>query len=287
MEPEDVKGTRMFIRHFEVANYMIHKSTSVELYPVTVFVGSNNAGKSALFDSLLNFSMVSRGKLAQAFGLGPYSYHSIRYRGASAASRIRFKVELSMAHDSTEALTYTISYAEKKGDPPDYVIYDEGLERTDSGHLIFDRADPDACEMPGVIQHIGSDRSLFAAIRRAQVADDYVEVDPLVTHVAREISRINKFRLVPFNLSRPSRLPDTAIDYPDPARTPRLDHDGDGLAGVLYYLAEIDSPILDEIVDRLRVWPSPASTGLSSTPSVPTESASQRGSLIRGALCRR
>src|SRR5215831_12673369 len=55
----------MFIRQFEVSNYKIHKATTVNLYPITVFVGSNNGGKSALFDSILNFSMVSRGKLSQ------------------------------------------------------------------------------------------------------------------------------------------------------------------------------------------------------------------------------
>jgi predicted ATPase len=246
------KGGLMFIRHFEVSNYMIHKATSVDLHPVTVFVGSNNGGKSALFDSLLNFSMVSRGKLSQAFGPGPYSYMSIRHHGASRAARIRFKVVLAMAPESDSALHYTISYAEKRGDWQAYVIYEEKLEDADSGVVFFDRADSEASAMPGVVDYLGDDRSLFAAIRRAQVEGDYREIEPLISHVAKEISRLNKFRLVPSNLARPSRLPDTSTDEPEPTRAPRLDYNGDELAGVLYYLAEIASPVLDEIVERLH-----------------------------------
>jgi predicted ATPase len=47
-------------------------------------------------------------------------------------------------------------------------------------------------------------------------------------------------------------LPDTTPDQPDESRAPRLDYEGDGLASVLYYLAEIDSPALGEVVAKLR-----------------------------------
>ncbi len=184
----------MFIKQFEVSNYKIHKVTTVNLYPITVFVGSNNGGKSALFDSILNFSMVSRGKLSQAFGLGPYSYQSVRHHGASAAARIRFRAEVSMDPDAQEILRYSISYTQRgRGTAaPEYVIHDERLERVDTNTVLFDRDNPDACEMTDAVPHLGDDRSLFAAIRQTQVAGDYVETDPLVTHVARQISRINK-----------------------------------------------------------------------------------------------
>jgi|SRR2546426_11052644 len=57
----------MFIRHFEVSNFKIHRDTSLDLFPITVFVGPNSGGKSALFDALINFSMVCRGDLSEAF----------------------------------------------------------------------------------------------------------------------------------------------------------------------------------------------------------------------------
>jgi predicted ATPase len=134
------------------------------------------------------------------------------------------------------------------------VIYDERLERADTGKVLFDREDEGVCKIKGVLPHIGEDVSLFAAVRHAQRAGDYREkdTDPLVTHVAREISRLNKFRLVPANLARPARLPDTTVDSALEARPPRIDYNGEELAAVLYYLAEIDSPLLAEIVKRLQ-----------------------------------
>jgi predicted ATPase len=243
----------MFIRRVRVSNFMVHKSTSVDLYPVTVFVGSNNGGKSALFNALLNFSMVSRGKLSQAFNAGPYSFRSLRYRGASSTARIGFEVELSETPEDERRLVYTISYAQTKnpGDP-DYVIYGETLERRDISQVLFDRADVDSSVMTSVVPQLGDDRSLFAAIRRTQVLRQYEETDPLVTHVAREISRMNKFRLIPGELSHPSPLPETLVEEPEDGRAPRVGYEGKGLASVLYYLAEIGSPVLDELTERLR-----------------------------------
>lgn len=243
----------VFIQSFKVSNYMIHRSTSVDLFPLTVFVGSNNGGKSALFDALLNFSMVSRGKLSQAFSTGPYSFQSLRYHGASSTSRITFEVELSEAAEDAARLIYKVSYGQtRKAGVTDYVIHDETLRRNDTSQALFDRGDVDASLMPSVIPHLGEDRSLFAAIRHAQVLGEYEEFDPLVTHIAREISRMSKFRLVPSNLSRPSALPETLIEDPLASRAPRVSYNGEELAGVLYYLAEISSPILDEIGDRVR-----------------------------------
>jgi AAA15 family ATPase/GTPase len=57
----------MFIRRLTVHNYMIHRRTEVALSPLTILVGPNNAGKSALFDALLNLSRVSSDPLGGAF----------------------------------------------------------------------------------------------------------------------------------------------------------------------------------------------------------------------------
>ena len=48
----------VFIRRFSIRNFKIHRDSSLELFPITVFVGPNSGGKSAIFDALINFSMV-------------------------------------------------------------------------------------------------------------------------------------------------------------------------------------------------------------------------------------
>lgn len=238
----------MFIHHLKLTNWMIHKGTSVDFFPVTVFVGPNNGGKSALFDGLLNFSMVSRGRLSQAFGQGPYSFPYRRHRGASASGRIGYTVEMSELKDSPERLVYHITYSQRgPAAAPTYSIHDETL--TDMrGKTIVSRSE-DVCRVKGAAPFWTEDTSIFAAIRRAQVQEKYVETNPLVTHTAREISRINRFRLDPRSLARPSRLPDVITDEVQETRVPRLDYSGEGLAGLLYFLAETANPMLDTIAD--------------------------------------
>lgn len=241
----------MFIHKLSITNWMIHKSTSVDFFPVTVFVGPNNGGKSALFDALLNFSIVSRGRLSQAFGQGPYSFAYRRHRGASASGRIGYTVEMAEGKDSSERLTYRITYSRRGGsaETPMYAIYDETLTDT-AGKTIFSRSE-EVCHVKGAATYYNDDTSIFAAIRRAQVEEKYVETNPLVTHCAREISRINKFRLDPRSLAHPSRLPEVITDEVRETRVPRLDYSGDGLAGVLYFLAETANPMLDVVVARV------------------------------------
>lgn len=246
-----VRDLYVFIHKLSLTNWMIHKATSVDFFPVTVFVGPNNGGKSALFDGLLNFSMVSRGRLSQAFGQGPYSFAYRRHRGASAGGRIGYTVEMAEAKDSPDRLTYRITYSQRGGSAatPTYSIHDEAL--TDAaGKTIFSRSE-EVCHIKGAAPYYNDETSIFAAIRRAQVEEKYVETNPLVTHAAREISRINKFRLDPRSLAHPSRLPEVITDEVQERRVPRLDYSGDGLAGILYFLAETANPMLEVVIAKV------------------------------------
>jgi len=136
----------VFLREITIKNYMVHQDTTIALHPLTVFVGPNGGGKSAVFDALLNYSMVSRGNLGQAFGPFPYSFRSTRYHGASNVSKIGFRVVMSESSDDAESLEYELDYSQSgmSDDRPIFTIARECLVKQPGGAVVFDRHDPDA-----------------------------------------------------------------------------------------------------------------------------------------------
>jgi hypothetical protein len=105
--------------------------------------------------------------------------------------------------------------------------------------------------MKSLLSSVSDDRSIMAVVRRTFVNGNHGDVHPLVLDFARNVSRIGKFRLDPVNLGRPSALPDPSLEDRDDLSGPRVMYRGDGLATVLYSLNEKESPILEEIKQRV------------------------------------
>jgi predicted ATPase len=239
----------MFIRRFAIRNFKIHKDTSLSLFPITVFVGPNSGGKSAIFDALINFSMVCRGNLSEAFSQYPYSFEALRHHGASPSARIRYEAELALEANSEDSLNYMIEFSQNAGsnDEPTYSIHNEELKS--GAHVFFSRSE-DICNIPGLGTLQTEGRSIFGALRRAAGVGEWNETfadsAPLVQHCAKEISRIGRYRLDPTLLAQPGRVfdiePGATQFYP-----PRVAYRGADLASVLYYLSETQSPILEKI----------------------------------------
>ncbi|MEQ8209579.1 MAG: AAA family ATPase [Lacipirellulaceae bacterium] len=239
----------MHIHQFTVRNFLIHQTTTVDLSPLSVLVGANGAGKSAFFDALLNFSMLSRGNIQQAFGPYPFSYNATIYRGATAGvSRIGFAATMSQERDSSERYKYEITYEQVQGQsPPRYSIINEKLTNETSGSVEFDRTDPDAYEITSKIR-LEQDRCLFSAIRLARATQEF---SPFLDYLTQQISRMNKFRLDPFSLATPSRVPQIDSE-PTSGLIPRIGYNGEDLAATLYYLANTEDPAFELIKQRIR-----------------------------------
>jgi predicted ATPase len=241
----------MFIRRFTIKNFKIHKDTSLDLFPITVFVGPNSGGKSAIFDALINFSMVCRGNLAEAFNQYPFSFEALRHHGASPAARVKYEAELARTPKNGESLHYLIEFSQNPGthEEPSYAIHNEELRV--GTRTLFSRSE-DVCELTGLSGLQFHGRSIFAAIRRAEWSEDFETRQPLVAHCAKEISRIGRYRLDPSLLARPARVFDVEPGGPEPgAQPPRIAYRGEYLASVLYFLNETQSPVLTRIVERV------------------------------------
>ncbi len=227
----------MYIREFTAKNYLVHKSTALKLSPITVFVGPNGSGKSALFDAILNFSMVARGNLKQAFGHFPYSYFATKYHGASKQARIGFEVVLSGGPDDKGALKYEIDYAQTgsvEAGTPGFQIFHESLVELPEHKVLFDRKDVDSSPLKKALKFVEDDRGIFAAIRAANLNKELEAKFRSLGETAREISRFNRFRLTPYDLAGTSPLPDLSQE----GTAPRLGHTGTDLSACLYYMQE-------------------------------------------------
>jgi len=216
-------------------------------------VGPNSGGKSAIFDALINFSMVCRGNLSEGFNQYPYSFDALRHHGASTSARIRYEATLALEANSANSLDYMIEFSQNasSNDEPTYSIHNEELKS--EAHVFFSRSD-DICNTPGMGALQTQGRSIFGALRRAAGAGEWTETfashAPLVQHCAKEIRRIGRYRLDPTLLAQPGRVFDI-----EPGSTeaqvyaPRVAYRGADLASVLYYLNETQSPILEQIVE--------------------------------------
>jgi ABC-type branched-subunit amino acid transport system ATPase component len=227
---------------------MIHRCTSIDLSPITVLIGPNGGGKSALFDAILNFSMLSRGSIKQAFGHFPYSYNATKCRGVAGFERIGFDVVMSVTQEDNERLNYTINYAQgATADPgnPTFQIFTEHLDSS-AGARLFDRDNPSTSPLKHALKYVEVDYGILAAARKAAFEgnDDGVQI---VSDCAKEIGRFNRFRLSPGELSRPSRMPELGEDA-----APRLGYEGADLASCLYYMNETEDPALATIVSEVQ-----------------------------------
>lgn len=242
----------MYIHRFKVSNYLCHRETEIQPTPITVLVGPNAGGKSALFDAFLNFSMAARGNLKQAFGPFPFSFGSTRFHGALNFECIAFDVEFSRARVSPERLRYLIEYSQQgpaTSGVPNFRIQSERLVLLPEGSEVFIRSAPHRFPFRKALMHLEEDRGIFAALRSAYVTGEVEPEAQLYVEAAREISRINRFRLNPYELAATSRLPDVSAST---SFAPRIGYQGEELAGCLYYLNETKDPALAVIVERVK-----------------------------------
>ena len=170
-------------------------------------------------------------------------------RGATQISRIGYDVLMSATPNSADKVRYKIDYSQVakggEGTPPHFEIYTESLEV--DGEILFDRGNPDGSVLQGALKYLGGDIGILSAVRRAELDGAATGVPAVVVELAKEVSRLNRFRLEPYALRGASPLPD--LTAPD---APRIGHAGENAAATLYFLDKTGSPALTHIVDGLK-----------------------------------
>src|SRR5208283_5876438 len=173
----------MYIREIQIKNFLVHRATTMNLSPLTVFVGPNGGGKSAFFDAILNFSMLARGSLQQAFGSYPFSFRATLSHGAGSVSRIGYLVSMSREKDDDSWLTYEIDYGQTGHvDEADrFTIFKERLVMQPDNQVLFDRSDNDSYPLSAALP-LGQDRSIFAALSQAQITGTAPQTNELFAY---------------------------------------------------------------------------------------------------------
>jgi predicted ATPase len=242
----------VFVRRLTVHNFMIHRKTTLELFPMTVFVGPNNSGKSSLFDALLNLSRVCSDPITGAFPTGPYSYRSRHHNGDESDEPIGFETEISQTPDDNESLVYDVAYRQISwsAGQATYEIIHERLFELPAGDVLYDRQTGETTLGPAFQEFLDGQTTFFAAVRTAYF-DRKLGREGLLGHVASNISRFGKYRLDHTLLSKPSPIPEVLGQAGARLPTPRMRYSGEGLAGVLYFLDRTRDRRMDAIIDRI------------------------------------
>lgn len=241
----------MYIHNFTAKNFLIHKETSLALSPVTVLVGPNGGGKSALFDAIVNFSMLARGDVGESFGPFPFSFAGTRFHAALPTAPIGFEAVLARTRTDEERLSYSISYRQAgpaEAGKPGFQISHESLKSLKDGKILFEGHNPEGSPLKNAIEFWKPDRGIFAAVRAANFHGKQ-EDNPLVSHCAREISKVTKYRLSAYRLAAPSLIP----DLDGSSAPPRIHYEGENLAACLYFMHKTNDPALNSIRDRIKI----------------------------------
>ena len=99
-----------------------------------------------------------------------------------------------------------------------------------------------------MIPFLENDRGVFAAVRSALMTGANWEDYPQVSECAKQVSRLNKFRLNPFTLAGLSRIPDVTSNE----AAPRIGHEGEDLAACLYFMGETKDAALETILGKVK-----------------------------------
>ena len=228
----------MLLASISIENYSIHRATDVALSPVTVFVGRNGGGKSALLDALMTLGRTARGSLAQAFEeTGAFSYRARLFHGVPDDAEMRFVVRFEPG-DDYGVVEYELSF----GPSQDRSLC-VSVERltTQDGRVVLDRGGSGIA--PSGLDDLHADTTALATMRHRRSWID----DPdllLIQRCAHALGRMLRFRFDAYAIATDSPDLDLPEDEREVPKEPGIGVRGENTGSFLYWLRDYRGPDL-------------------------------------------
>jgi predicted ATPase len=228
-----------------IENYSLHRSTRIDLEPVTVLVGRNGGGKSALLDALQLLGRTARGSLSEVFEeTGPFSYRARLFHGVDQSQPMTFRVGFSPGADG-DPMDYELAFG-----PDEHmrlVVQRESLSNS-GGPTVFTR-DRESFEGRG-FDDLLPDMTVLAQARRTS---GYLPPEVhQVRNCAYALGRVLRFRIDAWAVGTDTpeiELPENEAETP---REPGVGTRGDNTAAFLYWLRDYHGPILRALEADIR-----------------------------------
>ncbi len=198
------------IKSIRIRNFKNFKEAEFEVKPLNIFIGPNGTGKSNLGNFLLMLSFLSSGPFSSAFGPGPFTFRqtlSRKPRDTVDNQDIDLNFEITLEVEGIN-YTYRLIFSEIRRN--EYLIKEETLQEV-QGEILF------------TINDVKARESKMAQMRKGHAWND---AEKRIRSVAQYLSKIKRYRFVPDLIKKPSQVQDSYL----------LDHTGENLAAVIYYL---------------------------------------------------
>ena len=214
------------IKSIRIKNFKNFRDTDFDVRPLNIFIGPNGTGKSNLGNFLLMLSFLASGPFSSAFGPGPFTFRqtlSRREKGDPNPQDLDLHFEVTLEVDDIN-YNYTLVFTELRRN--EYLIKEETLQEV-QGEILFTIGDVKARE------------SKMAQMKKGHAWND---AERRIRSVAQYLSKIKRYRFIPDLIKKPSPVQDSYL----------LDHTGENLAAVIYYLEKNHTEHFQKIVQEVK-----------------------------------
>jgi predicted ATPase len=214
------------IKSIRIKNFKNFRDTEFDVRPLNIFIGPNGTGKSNLGNFLLMLSFLASGPFSSAFGPGPFTFRqtlSRREKGDPNPQDLDLHFEVTLEVDELN-YNYTLVFTELRRN--EYLIKEETLQEV-QGEILFTIGDVKARE------------SKMAQMKKGHAWND---AERRIRSVAQYLSKIKRYRFIPDLIKKPSAVQDSYL----------LDHTGENLAAVIYFLEKNHPEHFQKIVQEVK-----------------------------------